>query len=306
MNTQVKLKIAGITILIRSDYKQKAVRAARKKRARTQRFLDFLSSDNARPDIVIEVGLVSELPRHAGARDIFVTYHPEDGQENWRLMKKSGRYIYKSDMGNKQQLMLANKEFDQVTAYLRMKPGEGSVWSVDDIVYDFIQVLLINYLALRRAGMLVHGLGIKDLDGKGLLFAGESGAGKSTTGRIWYNHSKANVLNDDRIIVRKVKGKFFMYGCPWHGEFSDYLGSGPASAPLKNLFFIHHALENTVSALSAKEAFKMIYPVLFPAFWDKKFLAYNVSLSQEIAENVKCYRLGFVNNRNIIRFVRKI
>ncbi|GAF88373.1 unnamed protein product, partial [marine sediment metagenome] len=151
-----------------------------------------------------------------------------------------------------------------------------------------------------------HAIGVKDLDGRGLLFAGKSGCGKSTTARLWHKRSKAMVLNDDRIIVRKVRGKFLIYGSPWHGEFSDYLTSRIESASLEKLFFIHHSLKNTVRRISQKKAFSVLYPALFPTFWDKECLENIVSFCQNLIKSVPCYSLGFVGDKKIIEFVRKI
>jgi hypothetical protein len=148
-------------------------------------------------------------------------------------------------------------------------------------------------------------VGIKDVDGGGLLFAGESGAGKSTTARLWHKHSKAMVLNDDRIIVRKVNGKFFIYGSPWHGEFSDYLTSRIDSAALKRIFFIHHSPKNIAIQISPKPAFNLLYPALFPTFWDKNCLGNIAAFCDDLVKNVPCYSLGFVNNEKVINFIRR-
>jgi len=212
----------------------------------------------------------------------------------------------KSPLEDKKQLMLVNKTFDRVTAYFLPNERKGKVWSTGDIIYDFLQVLLINYFALGKKGIFTHAIGVKDLDGKGLLFAGESGAGKTTTAKLWHSHSKAMVLNDDRVIVRKFKSKFHIYGSPWHGDFGDYLTSRIESASLRNLFFIHHAPKNTTRQISQKEAFNLLYPALFPTFWDKQCLENIVSFCEDLIRNVVCYSLGFVNNKRIIGFVRKI
>jgi len=202
--------------------------------------------------------------------------------------------------------MLVNQAFDRVSAYLLPKKDKGRVWNSADIVYDFLQVLLINYFALNKKGVFVHSMGVKDTDGNGLLFAGESGAGKSTAARLWHKYSKATVLNDDRIIVRKLEGKFFIYGSPWHGDFSDYLETHIGSAPLDKLFFISHAPENTAQRISKKEAFNLLYPALFPTFWDKGWLENVVSFCQDLVMNVSCFKLGLLNNETVIEFVRKI
>lgn len=272
----------------------------------TERFNNFLYMGREKEDILINVKIVDRLPKIYKAKDIFVTYHFQDGRENWRLTKKGNTYIYRSPLENKKQVMVINRTFDKVTAYLLPNKNKGWVWDFTDIIYDFLQVLLINYFALRKSNIFVHSIGLKDLDGKGLLFAGKSGAGKSTIARLWHKYSKAMVLNDDRIIVSKVNGNFFIHSSPWHGAFSDYLKSHIESAPLNRLFFISHSLQNKIKRISEKEAFNLLYPTLFPTFWDKGCLENIVLFCQELVKRVPCYMLGFVNDINIIRFVRKI
>ena len=269
MKTKVKLKIADIIIEMQSRFGLEPLTKEEQETRVAQRFNNFFYNGRQKPHIRIKVEIVDKLPKIYNTKHIFVTYHFQDGSENWRLLKKDNTYIYKSPLKEKKQLMLVNKTFDRVTAYLLPKKQKGWVWRIEDIIYDFLHVLLINYLALHKKGIFVHSIGVKDLDGKGLLFAGKSGCGKTTTAKLWYKHSRAMILNDDRIIVKKLNGKFFIYGSPWHGEFSDYLYSKIDSAPLEKLFFIYHAPYNTVSQISQRAAFNWLYPALFPTFWDK-------------------------------------
>jgi hypothetical protein len=302
---EIKLKIADTIIHMQSDFALEQLTEKEQKHQFAERFDNFFYKGKDRSDIVIKVNIVDKLPEIKPAKDIFITTHFQDGSENWRLMKKDRVYIYKSPLQNKQQVMLVNETFEKVTAYLLPKKDKGRVWALIDIIYDFLQVLLISYFALKKKGIFVHSVGIKDLDSRGLLFAGKSGCGKSTTARLWHKHSKAMVLNDDRIIVRKLNGKFFIHGSPWHGEFSDYLASHIESAPIDRLFFIYHASKNNTRGISEKEAFKMLYPALFPTFWDKGCLENIVSFSRDLVKTAPCYSLGFVNNKEVIQFVRR-
>jgi len=305
-NVTIKLKIADIVIRMQSNFPLVQLTEQEKRKQVSERFSNFIYSGSQKPDILIKVIIVDKLPQIRNTKPLFITYHFQDGIENWRLLKKGNAYIYKTPLKYKKQLMLVNKTFNRVTAYLLPKKDKGWVWNFTDIIYDFLQVLLINYLALYKKGIFVHSIGIKDLDGKGLLFAGKSGCGKSTIARLWYKYSKAMVLNDDRIIVRRLNERFFIHGSPWHGEFSDYLASRIESAPLKKLFFIYHAKKNSVKRISQKEAFNFLYPSIFPTFWDKYCLENIATFCQDLVRNVPCYRLGFVNDKRIIRFVRRI
>jgi hypothetical protein len=313
MDYKVDLKIADTVILMRSRFPQEQLSAEEQKLQVTERFDSFFYKGSQKPDILIDIEIVDKLPKVANPKPVFITYHFQNKSENWRMLKKGDAYIYKCPLEDKKQVLLVNKTFDRVKAYLlpknRKQRIEGReqkefVWNTSDIIYDFLQVLLINYFAQRNQGIFTHSVGIKDVDGRGLLFAGKSGAGKSTTARLWHKHSKAMVLNDDRIIVRKVNGKFFIYGSPWHGEFSDYLASRIDSAPLKRIFFIHHSPENIAAQISPKPAFNLLYPALFPTFWDKQYLGNIAAFCDDLVKNVSCYSLGFVNNKKVINFVR--
>ena len=298
---KISLQIAGSIIHLESPFPMAQFTTAERKLRLEERFSDFFYKGRAKPDIRIQINLVDRLPIVSG-ETIFITNHFIDGRENWRLLKHGETYIYKE----KKKIMRVNKNFDRVDATLLIKKKEAPAWDTTDIIYDFLQVLLLHFFALRKTGILAHAVGIKDVNGQGILFAGESGAGKSTLAKIWRYHSQAAIINDDRIIVRKTGKRFAIHGTPWHGEFNDYLESRRERAPLKAIFIIHHALENGVCRLTEKEAFKMLYPVLFPTFWDLACLNHIISLTVGIIRHVPCFCLGFVKDEKIIDFVRAV
>ncbi|MBN1492809.1 MAG: hypothetical protein JW938_01530 [Candidatus Omnitrophica bacterium] len=302
----ITLKISDVVIRLASRFPLETLTEQVKQEQRLERYEKFFCKGNRTPHINVKIKIVNKLPAITKKKRLFVTYHFEDGSENWRLFKNEKGYIFTCPLANKKQLMVVNKTFDKVTAYLLPKKSAGYVWTTSDIIYDFLQILLINYLAQRNQGIFTHAIGVKDIDGRGFVFAGKSGDGKTTTARLWHKHTKAMVLNDDRIIVRKEAGTFVIYGSPWHGEFSDYLDSKIESARLNVLFFIHHSSKNVAEKVSGAEAFKLLYPALFPTFWDKEGLESIASLCQHVIKNVPCYRLGFVNDKSIITFVRKL
>ena len=83
--------------------------------------------------------------------------------------------------------------------------------------YPLDELLMVNLLA-RGRGVEVHACGVEDSDGRGYLFVGQSGAGKTTIARLCENAGGAQVLSDDRIILRSLDGRIWMYGTPWQGE----------------------------------------------------------------------------------------
>jgi len=78
--------------------------------------------------------------------------------------------------------------------------GQAQVPSPLD--YPLDELLIMHRLTQEKA-IELHGCGIVRADGAGNLFVGHSGAGKSTTTRLWTEVEDVEVLSDDRIIVRR-------------------------------------------------------------------------------------------------------
>jgi hypothetical protein len=306
MKTKRKLKIADIVIEMQSDFSLQKIIEDEGMGQAAERFTNFLFEGSQKADIRIKVKIVRTLPDICNTQLVFVTHNLENSHENWRLLKRNDLYAYQSIDGKK-QVAIVNKTFDTAIVYvLPNNPRRELVWEIIDIIYDFLQILLIQYLALRNSGIFVHGVGMKDIDGRGFLLAGKSGSGKSTTARIWHTSSKAMVLNDDRIIVRKRNDVFFIFGSPWHGDFKDYLLTRIEEAPLRKCFIIHHSTCNRLRQITGIEAFNQFYPNLFPAFWHKECLENTTSFALDLIRQVPCFRFGFKNDKRVIDFVRKV
>jgi hypothetical protein len=305
MQTKIKLKIGGVVILLRSSYPLIKI-PARKNRLEYYRFRNFIYQGRELPNIVIDVRMVNRLPIVKGGRNTFITSHFQDKAENWRIIEKKGVLVFRCPVKGSESIALIKKQFSRVELYLLPKPENRMVWEIGDIADYFLHVLLINYLASRKLGFFAHAVGIRDSNGEGLLFCGKSGAGKSTTARIWFKHTQAGILNDDRVIVRKISGRFRLYSSPWHGEFYRNLEKRLRPALFKRLFFIYHGGKNTVARIDPSQAFRLLYPTIFPAFWNRRSLENTAGFCQELVQKVPCYQLGFVNDKKVIVFVRNI
>ena len=171
---------------------------------------------------------------------------------------------------------------------------------VDPLEYPLDEVLVAHLLG-RGRGVEIHGCGIVDRDGRGLLFAGQSGAGKTTTARLW-EHENVNVLSDDRIIIREVGSEMRMFGRPWHGEAEL---ASPASAPLAGVFLLTQASESRVREIPVAEAVARLFACAFPPFHDAKALAFTIEFLERIATKVPVRELRFTRDRSAIDVVRE-
>jgi hypothetical protein len=297
---RVKLRIAGIIIQIESGFKGELFIKEAK-----WRFDNFIYKGTKKSHIILKVKIVDKLPKLNWTKRLFLTIHPDSNEINWGLYKKNGRYMLKTYTPEKKQCLLLNSGFDKGVVYALADKRGDLTWRLTDIIYDALQIILINHL-IQKEGVFVHAIGLKDVDNKGVVFIGKTRSGKSTLARLWHKYSRATVINDDRIIIRRIKGSFFIYGSPWHGDFSDYLISKIDSAKPHNLLFIHHSKNNSLKLISGKRAFNLLYPNLFPALWDKRGLNKTIIFCQDLVGNLPSYSLGFRKDKAVIGFVRRI
>lgn len=170
---------------------------------------------------------------------------------------------------------------------------------VNPLEYPLDEILVSNLLG-RGRGIELHSCGLVDHDGNGRLFVGVSGAGKTTTARLW-GDSAAEVLSDDRVIVREDQEGIWMYGTPWHGEEAF---ASPASAPLSRLFFLHQAPQNSVRSMRGADTLARLFGCCFPPFYDKQGIAFTLEMLADVIERVPCAELSFVPDARVVDFVR--
>jgi hypothetical protein len=164
-----------------------------------------------------------------------------------------------------------NRDYSRGKVQL-MKPYYDAEIPVYPLEYPLDELLMIHRLALGE-GVEVHSCGVVGSDGIGRLFVGHSGAGKSTTSRLWLRHPGTSVLSDDRIIVRMRDGKPFMYGTPWHGDAGL---AEQASAPLHKIFLIEHADRNEIRVLEPARAAAELFARTFVPYHSSAGLAHTL------------------------------
>ena len=90
----------------------------------------------------------------------------------------------------------------------------------------------------------------------GLLFTGDSGAGKSTQGELWRRYTDSAVINGDRAILAKEQTGWRAYGSPYAGSSGYYVRR---DEPVRAVVLLEQATENQVDVVSPAEAFKKLF-----------------------------------------------
>jgi hypothetical protein len=161
---------------------------------------------------------------------------------------------------------------------------------VNPLEYPLDELLWIHRLAMGE-GVEVHGCGVIAPDGRGILLIGHSGAGKSTSARLWSKLRAARVLSDDRIILREENGRIQMYGTPWHGDAGI---AEAAQSPLDAIFVLQHGEANKLRPLGEAESTAELFARSFVPHHSPKGLSAVLKFFQAVASSVPCCGFSFV------------
>jgi hypothetical protein len=280
MPTSIDLKIGDVAISITGSPQIKDWKTS-------PSYLPFVAENE--PDI--QVNMMRGEPSNGDAKKFFGSY------PIWDLYRSNGNSIIKfyDDMPGLSRALAFKANLKEADLYF---PA-----GTDQFIHPFygpvLELLMINYLAQSR-GTIIHSCGIK-LGDKGILFVGESGAGKSTLTKLWNQAADVEILSDDRTIVRKKDGDYWIYGTPWHGEAKF---GAPINVKLDRIYFIQHGTANSAREMQGAEPVQNLLTCSFPPYWDTEGMEFTMDFFSDLTATMPCYELFFKPNGDIIDFVK--
>jgi len=153
--------------------------------------------------------------------------------------------------------------------------------------YPYDQAILINRLLFNQVAV-IHGAGIV-INGKGYVFFGPSGIGKTTISRLWRKHG-AELLNDDRVAVYRSGREWRIAGTPWHGEEPIV---SPSDAPLAGIVRLRQFPENKLRTLSATEGLSELLACALIPFFSRSGIERAMDLLGDMHDGVPMLEFSF-------------
>ncbi len=223
----------------------------------------------------------------------------------WAVYKKDNSWIYlgiSPAQGDKTLHRAVVFNHDHTRARIYNDKDEtflkGNLHSLT--LFSTDQILLARILADRQ-GCYLHSCGV-NFEGKGLLFAGHSEAGKSTIAALL--KGKAGILCDDRMIIRNSPEGFKIFGTWSHGDVVE-VSANPA--PLKAILFLRKSKKNLILPIDDKKKSTrlllacLIRPLVTVDWWEKTLLVVD-----KILRDVPCYILEFDKSPKVGDILRKL
>ncbi len=151
--------------------------------------------------------------------------------------------------------------------------------------------LMIQYtFATAPLDTLLLHASVTRYNGKGNLFFGVSGTGKSTHSRLWHEYvPESDLMNDDNPVIRFTpSGECIVYGSPWSGKTLCYRN---VKAPVNALVRLEQAPANEISRLKPLQAYASVIAAVSTIRWKHEIMDMLVPTVEKVAMNVPCYQL---------------
>ena len=179
---------------------------------------------------------------------------------------------------------VTGEEVGQCRAALVAESDAGRKFGLNNAL-----MLVYAFASAPYATLLMHASVIRN-DGRGYLFLGKSGTGKSTHTRLWLSHIPgSDLMNDDNPVVRVVEGTVYVYGSPWSGKTPCYRR---VSAPVGAFVQLRQCPENTIRKESVLESFASLLPSVSTMKWDRRIHSAHCDTISDIIRLSPIYLLG--------------
>jgi hypothetical protein len=258
-SSSIAIEIGGIPILLRTE--QPSFRSMLE-----SRYAGFVKS-GARPQAEFDIDLYQPSDGTSGDEDVQVRLH--DGR--WELRRGDFR-----------------AEWDP-------RAGRGRVQQAPyPYAIDSVLRIVHTLMLAPRGGFLVHAASAIRR-GRAFLFAGVSGAGKTTISRL--APPDVVLLSDEISYVQREGDAYRACGTPFAGELAR-LGENQ-NAPLAMLFLLEKGPENRIEDVDAVTATRLLLRNILFFAQDPELVKMVFRSAGEFVDRVPVRRLTFVPDARV-------
>lgn len=151
-------------------------------------------------------------------------------------------------------------------------------------------MLAYTYCTAEKKTLLMHSSVVEN-NGKGYMFLGASGRGKSTHSDLWVTHIQGStIINDDNPVVRiSDDGTPTVYGSPWSGKRPIYKN---VHYPIGGLTAIEQSRTNGMRRESIPAAFSILLSSCSTMKFDKRIHISICSTITKLLESIPVHTLS--------------
>ncbi|MBO4557697.1 MAG: hypothetical protein J5693_03705 [Bacteroidales bacterium] len=209
--------------------------------------LPFIVSDGDCGERVFSLKVVPELPV-CGKGGLLYKTPEKPGYPVFNIYTVDGGYLFEYQPVPERPIagrMVVSEAFDAACLELT---GTADLYAINNSL-----MLMFSFSTARRGALEMHA-SVAVNGGRGYLFLGKSGTGKSTHSQLWIKHLPGTeLLNDDNPVLRVMpSGEVRVYGTPWSGKTPCYKQQ---NAPVGAIVHLQQAPRNKITRQSVLQAY---------------------------------------------------
>ncbi|WP_242865686.1 hypothetical protein [Desulfosporosinus sp. HMP52] len=169
----------------------------------------------------------------------------------------------------------------------------------EGMVAGFLLEIIFRNRIIFNQGVVIHASAVS-YKGLGIIFTAPTQTGKSTQAKLWAKHLGAQVLNDDRPVLRLENRRTRVYGTPWSGEKRLFLNK---AVELNAIILLEQAKENRLKGLTLSTSCAQILPRCFLPYYDLEIMDKCLKTLGEMLLGVPVYLLECKPDREAVDLV---
>jgi hypothetical protein len=154
---------------------------------------------------------------------------------------------------------------------------------------------------LYKGGIVLHGAAI-ECNGKGIIFTGISGAGKSTQAHLWQKYRDALIINGDCPSINMVKGIPTVYGTPWCGTSGEFINR---KVTLSAVVLVKQGEMNTLKELEGHAAFVGVLANVLHSNFDESALDLSVENLKSIMDQIRVFEITCTISEEAVKILER-
>ena len=171
--------------------------------------------------------------------------------------------------------------------------------SVNPYSIDAVLRIVHSLVLAGQGGMLVHASSAVR-NGRAFLFAGVSGAGKTTISRL--APPDVMLLTDEISYLRHDRGGYMAYGTPFYGELAK--PGDNIRAPLAALYLLAKGDANTIEPVAPTEATRALLECILFFAHDPELVGRVFESACELVTRVPVFRLTFFPDARVWELIQ--
>lgn len=277
---KIYLELGGIKIAIHSDRKMSA----------SFRMASFITHNFITADLHIRFTWDWEKARHPQTLPV--------GEDMLQEYYREGDIMFCESKGGKAPVTCTCylSDFSWMECAINEKPFLEPPETLDRI----FQLMPMRAVFLHFKSLFLHSSQVS-LSGTGILFSAPSGTGKTTQAKLWQKFMGAEIICNDRTLIRRKEGIWHTYGYPIDG--SEPVCSNAVNR-LGCIILLKQGVYNRVCRLKYGQAVGLLMEQAVIDCWDAKARADALELLMEVVQDIPVYQLVCTPDQSAVFYLR--